>query len=111
MKKTVSGAKRSLQEVGSGWGLGAKILVGGDEIDEGDLLSMTDEAWLTGGCRKGSGGGGDGGYSGDMVPELCRVGAVDGFDCFVACGRSAPEGWAVMGLEYDFGMLVDACIV
>lgn len=37
------------------------------------------------------------------------AGTVDGFDTFVVCSGLALEGLAVLCLEEDLGMFVDAC--
>lgn len=61
-----------------------------DEIGEGDMLSITDEARLTLGVRERREGGGGEGCDGDGVPETCTDRAVDSVDGLVVCCRFAP---------------------
>lgn len=75
------------------------------------MLSITHEAWLTGGGRECREGGGDERCGGDGDPEACTFGTVDSFDCLVVRGGFAPGFLAVMGPEEDVGMLLNACVV
>lgn len=88
---------------------GVRDLICGDEVIEEDLPAFTDVTWLAGERGRKQRGTKDSRGGKDGVPVEGGIGAVDGFDSVVVCGRSALGRLAIMCLEGDVNMFVNAC--
>lgn len=90
--------------------IGAKVLVGGDDVGEETVFAVADETWFADEGRRGGGRKRDRRGAGDRTAVNSVDGAVYCVSCSLVCGNSALGSLAIAYLEDEVGMFVNACV-